>query len=64
MFNGCSNLNYIKAMFTTEPSTTYTNNWVNGVSASGTFVKNSTAQWNVTGVNGVPSGWTVETASS
>jgi hypothetical protein len=23
------------------------------------FVKNSAATWNVTGVNGVPSGWTV-----
>jgi hypothetical protein len=64
MFNGCTSLNYIKAMFTTTPSTTYTKSWVDGVSASGTFVKNSTAQWNVTGVNGVPSGWTVQTASA
>lgn len=29
--------------------------------ASGTFVKNSDATWDVTGVNGVPSGWTVIT---
>lgn len=64
MFNGCSKLNYIKAMFTTTPSSTYTYNWVSGVSATGTFVKNSTATWNVTGTNGVPSGWTVETASA
>ena len=64
MFQDCTNLNYIKAMFTTEPSTTYTNNWVYGVAASGTFVKNSAAEWNVTGVNGVPSGWTVQTATS
>ena len=63
MFYGCSNLNYIKAMFTTTPSTTYTQNWVQGVAASGTFVKNAAATWNVTGVNGVPSGWTVQTAS-
>ena len=63
MFNGCSNLNYIKAMFTTTPSTTYTQKWVNGVAATGTFVKNSAAQWNVTGNSGVPSGWTVQTAS-
>lgn len=63
VFNGCSNLNYIKAMFTTTPSTTYTQNWVSGVAASGTFVKNSDATWNVTGNNGVPTGWTVETAS-
>lgn len=64
MFKDCTNLNYIKAMFTTEPSTTYTSNWVNGVSATGTFVKNSAAQWDVSSVNGVPSGWTVQTASN
>jgi len=64
MFNGCTKLNYIKAMFTTTPGTKYTKNWVNGVSASGTFVKNSTAQWNVSDANGIPSGWTVQTASS
>ena len=63
MFQGCSNLNYIKAMFTTTPSTSYTSNWVRGVSATGTFVKNSAAQWDVSGVNGIPTGWTVETAS-
>ena len=60
MFQNCSSLNYIKAMFTTTPGTSYTSNWVNGVAASGTFVKNSAAQWNVTGVNGIPSGWTVQ----
>ena len=64
MFNGCTNLNYIKAMFTTTPSATYTEIWVNGVAATGTFVKNSAATWNVTGVYGVPTGWTVQTASA
>ena len=63
MFQGCSNLNYIKAMFTTTPSTTYTQNWVSGVASTGTFVKNSAAQWNVTGTYGIPSGWTVQTAN-
>lgn len=64
MFNQCTSLNYIKAMFTTEPSTTYTSNWVYGVASSGTFVKNSAATWNVSGENGIPNGWTVQTASS
>ena len=64
MFNGCTSLNYIKAMFTDTPSSTYTSNWVNGVATSGTFVKNSAATWDVTGVNGIPTGWTVETASA
>ena len=64
MFQNCRSLNYIKAMFTTTPSDTYTQNWVSGVASSGTFVKNSAAEWDVTGVNGIPTGWTVETASA
>ena len=64
MFFGCTKLAYVKAMFTTTPGTSYTNKWLSGVSATGTFVKNSAATWNVSGVNGVPSGWTVQTASA
>ena len=60
MFQGCRNLNYIKAMFTTTPSNTYTSNWVQGVAATGTFVKSTAASWNVTGANGIPTGWTVQ----
>ena len=64
MFSGCTSLNYIKAMFTTTPSTSYTRGWVNGVASTGTFVKNSAATWNVTGDHGIPTGWTVETATA
>ena len=64
MFQRCTSLNYIKAMFTTAPSTSYTSNWVSGVASTGTFVKNASATWTTTGVNGVPSGWTVQTASA
>ena len=63
MFYGCSSLNYIKAMFTTTPGTKYTQYWVEGVASTGTFVKNSTATWDVTGTYGIPSGWTVQDAS-
>ena len=59
MFYNCRKLNYIKAMFTTTPGLSYTNRWVSSVASTGTFVKNATATWNVTGANGVPSGWTV-----
>ena len=62
MFRGCSKLNYIKAMFTTTPSFDYTCSWVSGVASSGTFVKNKDATWNVTGEDGIPSGWTIQTA--
>jgi len=61
MFYMCENLNYIKAMFITKPDRSYTDNWVYGVAANGTFVKNASATWNVTGTNGVPQGWTIET---
>ena len=64
MFNGCTSLSYIKAMFTTTPSTSYTNNWVRNVSSTGTFVKNSAATWDVTGDYAIPRGWTIETASA
>ena len=61
MFQGCTSLSYIEAMFTTTPSTTYTRDWVKNVAANGTFVKNNAATWDVSGVNGIPTGWTVET---
>ena len=60
MFGSCSKLKYIKAMFTTTPDSNYTSNWVRGVASSGTFVKNRSATWNVTGDNGVPSGWAIQ----
>lgn len=63
MFQNCSKLNYIKAMFTTTPSTTYTRDWVSGVASTGKFIKNKNATWNVTGVNGIPSGWSIQSAA-
>ena len=63
MFQGCSRLHHIEALFLTTPSNTYTQGWVSGVAATGTFVKNDDATWNVTGTNGVPTGWTVHTVT-
>ena len=60
MFSGCTKLNHIRALFTTTPGSKYTSNWVNRVASSGTFVKNYLAEWDVTGVDGIPSGWAVE----
>lgn len=62
MFYSCNNLNYVKALFTTTPGSSYTSSWLYGVPNTGTFVKNAEATWNVSGANGIPSGWTVETA--
>ena len=63
MFNGCSSLNHVKAMFTTDPSTVNIGGWLNGVSSSGTYVMNSLATYNPVSDAGVPSEWTIETAS-
>lgn len=61
MFYSCTSLSYIKAMFLTEPYL-YTDDWVNGVASTGTFVKNVEATWETAGV--IPEGWTVETAAA
>ena len=57
MFSGCTSLNYIKCLATTAGDG-YTTDWVQGVASTGTFVKNPNTTW-VTGVNGIPEGWTV-----
>ena len=59
MFSNSNKLNWIKAMFTTRPSSTYTGSWVNGVSANGVFVKNTREKWTNIGVDAVPKGWKI-----
>ena len=61
MFHNCSKLNYVKAMFTTIQTNALTS-WLDGVSPTGTFVKNASATW-TNEQAGIPSGWTVQTAS-
>lgn len=64
MFQNCP-ITRVKAMFTDTPGTSYnTTDWLNGVPASGTFIKNVNATWDVTGASGIPEGWTIETASA
>ena len=60
MFQNCYSLNYINARFLTTPGDYYTQAWVAEVNGSGTFVKNPNASWDITGFNGIPSGWVVE----
>ena len=63
MFSGCSSLNYVKCLATETESGSHdqTNNWLRGVSSSGTFVKDTNATW-PSGESGIPSGWTVQNA--
>ena len=70
MFDGCSSLKYIKMMavknsdgysdLTNGDLQRYCKDWVNGVSESGTFVKNPEALWDVKGPDGIPEGWTIQ----
>lgn len=57
MFSGCTGLNYVMCMLS-SPSSYYSNSWLAGVAATGTFVKNPSATW-TRGVSGVPNGWTI-----
>ena len=59
MFKGCSNINYIKMLAITITNTNNVENWVDGVSTTGTFVKNKDATWDIRGVSGIPDGWEV-----
>ena len=60
MFGTCTKLNYVKAMFTTDPTTgTYLTNWLSNVVETGTFVKNANATW-TNEQAGIPTGWTVQ----
>ena len=60
MFVNCRSLNYIKCLATNISATDCLKYWVSGVSSFGTFVKDSSINDWPTGVNGIPSGWTVE----
>ena len=61
MFYRCKNLNYIKCLATDISADGCLSNWVKEVITNGTFVKNKNATWDVTGVSGIPTGWTVVT---
>lgn len=57
MFINCSSLNYITVLTTNNFTM---NEWLSGVAASGTFVKNPNATWSSCGQNTYPCGWTVQ----
>ena len=63
MFQRCTKLNYIKCLATDISAINCTTDWVDGVAASGKFVKAASMTSWTTGVNGIPSGWTVQNAA-
>ena len=60
MFSICTSLNSIKCLATNISARNCTTNWVKNVATTGTFVKAANMTGWTTGVNGIPSGWTVE----
>jgi hypothetical protein len=60
MFYGCSNLNYIKINFTSweYDNTIISDNWVEGVSPTGTFIATNGLDL-VYGINGIPENWEI-----
>lgn len=60
MFSACTELNYVKCLATDISATDCTKNWISSnVTLSGTFVKAEAMTSWTTGVNGIPTGWTV-----
>ena len=59
MFMYCSSLNYVKCSATDNISTSTISGWLSDVSSTGIFVKPDGVSYE-TGVNGIPSGWTVK----
>lgn len=59
MFKGCTSLNNVKMLATDISASQCLASWLYGVSATGTFTKNSAMSSLPTGASGIPSGWTV-----
>ena len=62
MLKNCTNLNYIKMLATDISATNCLTEWVEGVSSTGTFIKDATMTTLPAGVSGIPNGWTVQDA--
>ena len=62
MFYNCSSLNYIKMLATNIRADGCLSDWVDNVASTGTFIKHPNTNFPM--VDGIPDGWTVETATS
>jgi hypothetical protein len=63
MFKGCTLLNNIKCLATDISATDCTKNWLLDVSQSGTFTKAASMTSWISGVDGIPTNWTVVDAT-
>ena len=60
MFYGCTSLNYVKCLATGFSALEPTFGWLDGVAATGTFVKAEITDY-PRNESGIPTGWTVQT---
>lgn len=58
MFSGCTILNEVSSYANNISATNCLYNWLNNVSATGTFFKKGSASYS-TGASGIPSGWNI-----
>ena len=58
MFSDCANINHIRCLAKDISANECLLNWLEGVAASGTFVKAPGVNW-PTGTSGIPEGWNV-----
>ena len=56
MFFGCSSLAYVKCLATDISATNCLQNWLYGVSSTGTFIQAEGVEW-PRGARGIPTGW-------
>ena len=60
MFYGCSNLNEVRCQmpssYSSSQISSYAEDWLSGVSSTGTFYTNADANW-PSGASGIPEGW-------
>ena len=62
MFRGCTSLSHVTCLATSNINTDYsTSSWLSRVSSIGTFTKAVDVTW-PSGIDGIPSGWTVADA--
>ena len=61
MFSFCKKLDSVKCLATDKSAENCTNRWLSKVADTGTFVKANGVDWE-SGANGIPTGWTTETA--
>lgn len=64
MFASCTSLNNITCLATDISASNCTTNWLNIVSSTGTFTKAASMSSWTTGVDGIPTNWTVQNYSS